>query len=173
MDIQSIVQQAKEMILEHGCHPSLFLIEFQGEEETFMLADNRPEASIGRKQLMVFNAGRQLCLEKPQRHLAQIAYIYEAWGTTVEADMPYKPSWSQAKRFVAVDRQREELLVVAYLNRMAPEPRQEVYSYRMLRDRKGKLIDLLRKNSTPAMHSEKLQIFLAGFDDGLKERAKV
>jgi hypothetical protein len=161
MDIQWIFKTAKEHILEQGEHVPTLFVEFKGLTEMviapLLVYGGGPQTTLD-KQKMFFTIGRSLGKEYLGIDVSIVAFVSEAWVSTV------KKGESSKYNAPSQDPNRKEMLLVNVLDASKPPHlTQSLYRAEMLRDGSGQLVDLLA-DSKPLEggYSKLLTAFLAG-----------
>ncbi|HEX3640221.1 MAG TPA: hypothetical protein VHV10_02905 [Ktedonobacteraceae bacterium] len=158
MQIEQIIQQAKDHILEHGRHIPEIIIELDTQEMCiFASPDIVNSDSSLEKQHRFFTAGRLLGRSKPKANITYIAFIVEVFGSfNRNIDRP------------SLDPERKECLSIVTLDVIKEDDKkcieQHMHIYELIRDGSGKLVDLLNMHFEDGeVHSPLLIAFMAGF----------
>jgi len=163
MQIDKIIQMAKDHILKHGEHLPEIIVELDTQEMHIMGCPDVTNSDESlEKQHRFFTAGRMLGEENPGKDIAHIAFTVEAWvGQQKLGEVPpnYRP---------AQDPNRKECLIIATLDIVAKADakyiKQHCHFAEMIRDGSGKLIDLAASGLEGVKAQSKLlTAFLAGF----------
>ena len=163
MQIDKIIQMAKDHILKHGRHLTEIIVELDTQEMHIMGCPDITNSDESlEKQHRFFTAGRMLGEENPGKSIAHIAFTVEAWvGQQKLGQVPpgYRPS---------KDPNRKECLIVMTLDIVTKEADEHIEQYchmfEMIRDGSGKLIDLVASGLEGVKAQSKLlTAFLAGF----------
>jgi hypothetical protein len=163
MNIDIIIQMAKDHILKTGHHLPQLFVELDTQEMRILSCPDIVNSAENReKQHRFFTAGRILSEDNPGKDIAHIAFAVEAWVSATNKDQPRffgRPS---------LDPSRKECLIVNTLNIVKKGDgkyvEQDCNFIELIRDESGKLIDLLPwKLEEGKAHSTLLTSFLAGF----------
>jgi hypothetical protein len=163
MDIHTIIQMAKDHILKAGRHFPEIFVELDDKAMHILACPDITNSDVSiEKQHRFFTAGRILGEGNPGTNIVSIAFAVEAWVSSAKIDAPRpfaRPS---------LDPNRKECLIVATLNVIVhgdeKHVEQHCHPVEMIRDGKGKLIDLLPWNLEEGkVQSPLLTSFLAGF----------
>src|SRR5712671_1657392 len=164
MQIDKIIQMAKDHILKHGEHLPEIIVEFATQEVHIMGCPDITNSDESlEKQHRFFTAGRMLGEENPGKDIAHIAFAVEAWIGRRKRE-EYTEDYLPSK-----DPNRKECLIVVVLDIVIKEDgnkylEQHCYPFELIRDGSGKLVDLLPWNLEEGKgHSKLLTAFLAGF----------
>jgi hypothetical protein len=164
MQIEEIIQMAKDHILKHGQYLPKLFVKLDNQEMRILVCPDivNSEENL-EKQHRFFTAGCMLGEDNPETEIASIAFAVEAWVSTVRKDQP------RPFKRPSLDPKRRECLIINTLDIVLKDDGKTVeqycYTVEMIRDGAGKLIDLL-----PWHHDEKIEVhstlltsFLAGF----------
>jgi hypothetical protein len=153
MDIQQIINDAKETILKDGEHaPILFAENKEGDVSMFFFAD-LPDTTEGR-QYALFGLGRKHGIEHPGNPVAHLYFISEAWTSVVLNGQKRKYKRCED------DPNRKECLMIVHLDMNTGKSTMDTVE--MLRDGSGELVDLLRIRTADEAHDYLLPYFVAG-----------
>ena len=156
MKIETIVQMAKEQLLEHKEHAPTFYIE-TAENVDVLVLDSLPETTFAKQKLFFSIARRTAKEHKEQLPVQQIVFVCEAWMSTHKVG----ESWKYASP--SQDPNRTEMLTIQVLDCM-PDLRASLYRVEMLRDGSGDLVDLLTmREELECVKNRLLESFLAGY----------
>lgn len=140
MDINKIVKTVKKTILEQGGHHPTIIVEFEDEQDAVVLFDDMPTDGH-KKHMMFFTAGRKVGTEI-KLEVRDLCLISEAWlSKAMEGGQPKydRPS---------LDPNKKEAIIISRIQVMPgpdkPQLVSSLYSYEMLRDGSGELMDLLK-----------------------------
>lgn len=157
MNIQDIIQIAKENLLKNKSHPPTFLVERRGIVKPKMdivildyLADGTPA-----QKLQIFNVARGFAQQYRwnAKDIIEIAYIAESWVIARKPDDDPNERPSQAA-------DRKEMLYVSLLTTRPRTINGQLIE--ILRDGSGDLVDLLQYTPIEPCEHVLLAAFLAG-----------
>ena len=163
MQLDKIIQMAKDHILKHGQHLPEIIVELDTQEMHVLAAlDITNSDSNTEKQHRFFTAGRMIGEDNPGTNIEHVAFIVEAWMGQYAANK-HRPYDQPSK-----DPNRKECLVITTLDVIKKEDgryiEQGMHAVEMIRDGSGKLVDLLPwELERGKVHSTLLTAFLAGF----------
>jgi len=151
MDLQHLIERAKEIILKDGEHPPILYAETKdGKINLFYFADF-PDTTK-EKQYTLFGLGRKYGIECPgsENKIAHLYFVVEAWMST---NRNYnRPS---------EDPNRKEALTILHLD--VSTMKTTLDRAEMLRDGSGELVDLLTlEPMVKGVEDNLLPAFLAG-----------
>lgn len=164
MELDKIIQHAKDHILKHGNHLSEILVELEGEE-VYILAvpDIVNEETTYEKQKNFFTTGIMIGEKHRNKDICQVIFIVEAWMSQASEDGSRK--YDQPSQ----DPNRKECLIINTLDIVPKEDgshiEQGMNMVEIIRDGAGNLIDLLQWKlpEQGKSHSPLLIAFLAGY----------
>lgn len=133
LTLDQVIQQARDIILEHGEHPPL-LIMTGSKQNVLGPISNIASTHEGRVQ-QLFQMGFELGLTRSVGELKQIFFISESWLSKGQDDkQPTIPP--------STDPNRIEVLLVSSLRLRGRTPQQSIVILEMVRDKQGKLTEL-------------------------------
>jgi len=161
MSIQRIMQQSKDLILEHGVHPPAMFVDFASDhigKQIFL--DNIPE-DLDMFHKTMFMLGRDKAEQLPDEDLASLCFVAEVNGVRIEVEDEPKVT------------DRRECLLFQYLAVLPPDPGESkknlelsLHFVELIRDGQGKLIDLLTDDKSALTSAYQVlppTAFLAGW----------
>lgn len=158
MKITEIIQQAKDYILENGEYQPTLFFELSDDETGMAIFADFP-STTHKKQVHLFNTGRQIGMQYLGKEIKSLCFICEAWLSIrkIDEQVNYAPS---------MDPNRKEVLIAQTMIVNGENLTQRVQTIEMLRDGAGNLVDLLLHSKSEECKSMMLPAFLSGFIAG-------
>jgi hypothetical protein len=161
MTIQDVARTAEQLMVEHGHHAPIVVVEGSQESLVVEIADlpSNWEKKVGRVMATGYTAGRAGRVGE----LRQVFFIAEAWMSVgTQEKLPSVPP--------SKDPNRQEVLVIS--GRAAAKRQTDLVMFKVLRDPQGRLRGLQEcsmDKGTAA--SPLLEAFVAGFTAGRQAAA--
>ena len=153
LDLDTLAEQAREVLLRDGYHAAMLIVE--GSLKNLILQVSELGETHEDKLAQMFVAGLTLARMGDIGVLQQVFLITEAWLSLVEKNKSFiQPS---------KDPKRKEILMITQMN--VPENTMATRSYEMKRNKKGKLVQALKRPQLEGETAESplLEAFVMGF----------
>lgn len=138
MDIQHIIDTAKEILLKRGDHPPMLFVEMKSNAiqpyVTEFIGDEKNCTKD--KQYALFGVGREHGINHPGNPIQSVVLVSEAWLSITRGEK--KPKYTIPHE----DPNKKEVLIIVQLDMSTGKSTQTTVE--MLRDGSGQLMDLLR-----------------------------
>src|SRR5256885_7588908 len=154
MQIEQVLQMAKDHILKHGRHLPKLIVELEKSVYVLACPDITNAGNAFEQQHRFFSAGRMVSEQSPVEYLRQVIFIVEVWVSKDNYEM------------ASLDPNREEFLSIHVIEVVEDDNRINIeekgYMIEIIRDGSGELVDLFQRNDLN-MGSDCLFSFIAGF----------
>jgi hypothetical protein len=161
MTIHDVARRAEQVLLEHGHHVPMLVVE--GTTQSLVVAMPDLPRDSDEKAGRMLTTGYIVGRDDQVGELRQVFFIAEAWLSAATADKP--PSVPPSR-----DPNRQEVLVIS--GRAVASRETELVLFQVLRDQQGKLRGLQEwPTDKGTAHSPLLEAFVAGFAKGRQAAA--
>ena len=156
--IEEIAAIAKENLLREGSHIPTVIAQGTGTTIAFQFTEFGKSAQDRRQQM--YQVGILLAQEGDVGILRQAFFVGEGWMSKVEVGkgLAHAPSKNT---------QRKEILFISHCDVSGSEPKSEMRVWEMVRNTKGKLINLVEFDHHTNVEDSILDNFVAGYAMGL------
>jgi len=162
MNIQDIIQSAKDTILKHGEHGPVLYVELVGQEKLNIII--LPPLSGGSNAQRFFAIGRSFGLSNLDCEVSQLALVLEAIGEISALNNPH------------MIESTKEALIINTLTVADKKVKQDVHIIEIIRDNEGNLMDLFHDKDDDKKEdvlSLPLTTFLGGFCSSSAEDSEI
>src|SRR5260221_2320546 len=164
MDIQTLIDEAKESMLTHGNVMRMIYLELTDTLLMFALDILSDKQSIPTQCGILARLGWEECKKYPGQKPVSIGFYAEAWGVS-------DPESTDVKMMPVRSQKRRELIIISFWQKDA-EPHAQSYALPVIRDHKKRVIDVGEAEPTKTV-SYQLASFLQGVLDSQKPDEEV
>lgn len=159
MNIQDIISWAKEFMLKDGGHrPTLFV---ETDKPQMIFADVADMPPPAQRLAHFIELGRKMGQEHAGENLTEVAIVVMAWGSR---QLPGQPA---PKVRPSQDPKRMEVFMITNMRFVGEKIERGGEIYEILRDGKGKVVDLLKMQGVGQPQDNLLAGFAAGFKSAI------
>jgi hypothetical protein len=168
LTLERVVRQAREVLLMHGEHPPMLII--VGSQQNALGPLSHMAATHEERVQQLFGAGFAVGQAHTIGELKQVFFTCESWMSMAQDQTPPVMPPSQ-------DPNRVEALIISNLRIEGKEQRRSIVILEMVRDKKGKLVDVrelqrIEEETEHQVYSPLLLAFVSGFRMGSHMRGR-